>query len=260
MLLETDQHFFHRTNRQMRARRHNMTSRYSAHMLHAVCSAVTTESSFMTHDLNSPFSGDLGALPIDALLPERPAIIGEFSPAYEAFKTATLSDLEPATSYEYVLALQLVDLNWAILQRKASADIELSVGTEKEIRFEIRDALNGEGEREYRRLLKYFEAAGGDEDDFEDPIDWDAISNRIDNLVTDLKSVDPLIRGKATAEAITLGVDPRLILSQQYLENFNYRRHSDTLPNLEKRARQLSAEYREVQKARPIDVVPVSQA
>lgn len=73
----------------------------------------------MTHDLNTPFQGVLGRLPVDALLPERPAIIGEFSPAYEAFKTATLSDLEPATSYEYVLALQLVELNWAILQRKA---------------------------------------------------------------------------------------------------------------------------------------------
>ena len=135
----------------------------------------------MIRDLNSNFAGDPVALPINDLLPERPAIIGEFSPAYEAFKTATLSDLEPATSYEYVLALQLVDLNWAILQRKASADIELSVGTEKEIRFKIRDALNGEGEREYTRLLREFEDAGGDEDDFEDPIDWDAISNSIDN-------------------------------------------------------------------------------
>ena len=198
----------------------------------------------MAHDLNPSTASDFGSLAIRDLLPERPAIIGEFSPAYEAFKIATLSDLEPTNNYEFVLALQLVDLNWAILQRKASADIELSVGTEKEIRFEIRDALNGEGEREYRRLLKDFEAAGGDEDDFEDPIDWDAISNRIDNLVTDLKSVDPLIRGKATAEAISLGVDPRLILSQQYFDNFKYRRHSDTLPNLEKRARQLSAEYR----------------
>lgn len=214
----------------------------------------------MTHDLNSTFSGDLAGLPIDALLPERPAIIGEFSPAYEAFKTATLSDLEPMNNYEFVLALQLVDLNWAILQRKASADIELSVGTEKEIRSELRDKLNWGGRREYRRLLEEFEAQGGDEDDFEDPIDWDAISNRVDNLVNDLQSIDPLIRGNATAEAITIGVDPRLILSKQYFENFNYRRHSDTLPNLEKRARQLSAEYREVQKARPIDVVPVSQA
>ena len=211
----------------------------------------------MTHDLTSTFSGDLAGHLIDALLPERPAIIGEFSPAYEAFKTATLTDLEPATSYEFVLALQLVDLNWAILQRKASADIELSVGTEKEIRSELRDKLNWEGRREYRRLLEEFEAQGGDEDDFEDPIDWDAISNRVDNLVNDLQSIDPLIRGNATAEAITIGVDPRLILSKQYFENFNYRRHSDTLPNLEKRARQLSAEYREVQKARPIDVVPV---
>ena len=214
----------------------------------------------MTRNLNSTFAGEPAALPIDALLPEHLAIIGEFSPAYETFKTATLSDLEPTNNYEFVLALQLVDLNWAILQRKASADIELSVGTEKEIRAELRDKLNREGEREYRRLLKDFEAQGGDEDDFEDPIDWDAISNRIENLATDLKSVDPLIRGKATAEAISIGVDPRLILSKQYFDNFNYRRHSDTLPNLEKRARQLSAEYREVQKARPIDVVPVSQA
>ena len=213
----------------------------------------------MARDLNSPFSGDLGALAIDALLPERPAIIGEFSPAYEAFKTATLSDLEPMNNYEFVLALQLIDLNWAILQRKASADIELSVGTEKEIWSELSDKLNWEGRSEYRRLLEEFEAQGGDEDDFEDPIDWDAISNRVDNLVNDLQSRDPLIRGKATAEAITIGVDPRLILSKQYFENFNHRRHSDTLPNLEKRARQLSAEYREVQKARPLDVVPVSQ-
>ena len=214
----------------------------------------------MTHDLDSNFNGDPAALPLDALLPERPAIIGEFSPAYEAFKTVTLSDLEPMNNYEFVLALQLVDLNWAILQRKASADIELSVGTEKEIRFKIRDVLNREGEREYMRLLREFEVAGGEEDDFEDPIDWDAMVNRVDKLVIDLKSADPLTSGNATAEAITIGVDPRLILSKQYFENFNYRRHSDTLPNLEKRARQLSAEYREVQKARPIDVVPVSQA
>ena len=212
----------------------------------------------MTHYVNTSVVSDLSALPIDALLPERPAIIGEFSPAYEAFKTATLSDLGPTTGYEYVLALQLVDLNWAILQRKASADIELSVGTENKIRSELKSKLNREGEREYTRLLREFEGTGGDEDDFEDPIDWDAIVNRVDKLVIDLKSADPLTGGKATAEAISIGVDPRLILSQQYFDNFNYRRHADTLPNLEKRARQLSAEYREVKKARPINVVPVS--
>jgi hypothetical protein len=212
----------------------------------------------MAHDLNSTFSGDMATLPLEALLPERPAIIGEFSPAYEAFKTVTLSDLEPTTGYEYVLALQLVDLNWAILQRKASADIELSVGTEKEIRSKLRDKLNWGGRHEYRRLLEKFETQGGDENDFEDPIDWDAISNRVDTIVAELKSMDPSSRGKATAEAISIGVDPRLVLSQQYFDNFNYRHHSGSLPNLEKRARQLSAEYREVQKARPIYVVPVS--
>ena len=88
----------------------------------------------MTRDLNSIFSGDLAGLPIDALLPERPAIIGEFSPAYEAFREATIADLAPVTKYEYLQALQLVDLNWSILQAKASAEVELSAGTARSVR------------------------------------------------------------------------------------------------------------------------------
>lgn len=102
----------------------------------------------MTNNLDSAGVGDFRTLPIDILLPERPAIIGEFSPAYEAFKAATLFDLEPASSYEYVLALQLVDLNWAILQRKASADIELSVGTESKVKSDLRAALLKYGDRD----------------------------------------------------------------------------------------------------------------
>ena len=70
-----------------------------------------------------------------------------------------------------------------------------------------------------------------------------------------LKSRDPVEREAATAEAIALGADPRLVLSAQLFNNSGYRRHSEKLPDLEKRARLLSAEYREVQKSRPIDVV-----
>ena len=70
----------------------------------------------MTHDINSSGPGDLGQLSINDLLPERPAIVGEFSPAYEAFKKMTVADLAPMTQYEYIQALQLVDLNWSIMQ------------------------------------------------------------------------------------------------------------------------------------------------
>ena len=56
----------------------------------------------MTHDLNSTFSGDLVGLPINDLLPERPALIGEFSSAYEAFRAAIIADLAPVTKYEYL--------------------------------------------------------------------------------------------------------------------------------------------------------------
>ena len=173
----------------------------------------------MSRDLNSTFSGDLGRLPIDALLPERPALIGEFNPAYEAFREAAIADLAPVTRYEYLQALQLADLNWAILQAKASADVELSSGTERIVRGQLNAKLEGDGEREYRRQLLAFEEAGGDEDDFDDPVDWDAIEEKMENIVAGLKSRDPVEREAATAGAIALGVDPRLVLSGQLLNN-----------------------------------------
>ena len=212
----------------------------------------------MVQDLNPAPNGDFGSLAIHDLLPERPALIGEFSLAYEAFREATIADLAPVTRYEYLQAQQLADLNWAILQAKASADVELSSGTERIVRAQLNAKLEGDGEREYRRQLLAFEEAGGDEDDFEDPVDWDAIEQSIENVMAGLKSRDLVEREAATAEAIALGVDPRLVLSAQLLNNSGFRRHSEKLPDLEKRARLLSAEYREVQKSRPIDVVPVS--
>jgi hypothetical protein len=211
----------------------------------------------MAHDLNPSTAGDFGSLVINDLLPERPALIGEFSLAYEAFREATVADLAPVTKYEYLQALQLADLNWAILQARASAEVEISTATERTVRAQLNAKIEGDGEREYRRQLYAFEEAGGDEDDFEDPVDWDAIEEKIENIVAGLKSRDPGELEAATAEAIALGVDPRLVLSAQLLNNSGFRRHSEKLPDLEKRARLLSAEYREVQKSRPIDVVPV---
>ena len=85
----------------------------------------------MAHELNPTPGGDFGSLAINDLLPERPALIGEFSAAYEAFREATIADLAPVTKYEFLLAQQLVDLNWSILQAKVSADVELSKGALK---------------------------------------------------------------------------------------------------------------------------------
>ena len=207
----------------------------------------------MAQDLNSTHNSDFGSLAIHDLLPERPALIGEFSPAYEAFLKVAIADLTPVTRYEYLQALQLVDLNWAILQAKASADAELSAGTELEVRAQLIAKLKRKGKREYDYQLRSFE------DDFEGQVDWSAMEEKIENTVAGLKSRDPVEREAATADAIAMGVDPRLVLSAQLLNHSDYRRHSEKLPDLEKRARQLSAEYRELQKSRPIDVVPSSE-
>jgi hypothetical protein len=120
-------------------------------------------------------------------------------------------------------------------------------------------ALEREGEREYERGLWLFVEGGGDEDDFEDPVDWDAIELRVDRITEGLKSNDYSERAQCAAEAISVGIDPRLTLSAQLLDNPSYKRHSEKFPDLEKRVRLLSAEYREVQRARPIDVIPASE-
>jgi hypothetical protein len=213
----------------------------------------------MTQALDPQALGELSPLALNHLLPERQALIGEFSPAYEAFREATIADLDPQTNYEYIQALQLVDLNWAILQAKASADVELSTGTETTVRSMLGKALEREGEREFERGLWLFVDGGGDENDFEDPVDWDAIELRVDRITEGLKSNDYSERAQCAAEAISVGIDPRLTLSAQLLDNPSYKRHFEKVPDLEKRVRLLSAEYREVQRARPIDVIPASE-
>jgi hypothetical protein len=212
----------------------------------------------MTQALNSALLDHTGPMALNDLLPERPALIGEVSPAYDAYRQVTVADLAPMTQYEYIQALQLVDLNWAILQLKALAQVELSTGTEKTVRRLLESKIEADGYLEADRQLHEFTEAGGDEDDFEDTVDWEAIELRIETLMSDLKSKDLVKREQATAEAISLGVDPRLVLSGQFMQNSNYNRHARALPELEKRVRLLSAEYRELQKARPIDVVPVA--
>ena len=100
-----------------------------------------------------------------------------------------------------------------------------------------------------------FIEAGGDEDDFVNDIDRQKIERDACAIIEGLKSREPAKREAARAQAISLGVDPRLVLSGKILGNRQYQRHEGALPDLEKRVRLLSAEYRELQRARPIEVI-----
>lgn len=212
----------------------------------------------MAHDLSRTSLDDFGSLAINDILPERPLIIGEFSTSYEKFRNEMLQDLVPATKYEFLQALQLVDLNWAIMQLKASANAELSFGTERVIRNELERALKAQAKGKYGSLLEIFVENGGDAEEFEAPIDLAEIEARVDSIVCALKSENYSIRVAASNEALEIGISPQLALSGQLLNNQNYIEHSEKLPDLEKRIRQLSAEYRELQMSRPVDISPVS--
>jgi N12 class adenine-specific DNA methylase len=178
-------------------------------------------SSYMSHLKNPTILTELESISVNDLLPERPAIIGEFSPAYEAFRVATLSDLAPVTQYEFLQAQQLVDLNWSILQLKASSDVELSTSMERNMGRLIDNKLEGNAESESRRQLNEYLEAGGDEDEFEDNVNWDGMDAHRDGIVERLKASDLDLRGQAFVEANALGVDPRLVLSAQLFKNVN---------------------------------------
>ena len=212
----------------------------------------------MAHELPRTLLDDFGSLAINDFLPERPLIIGEFSASYEKFRDEMLEDLAPATKYEFIQALQLVDLNWAIMQLKTSANAELSFGTERFVRNELERALKAQAKGKYDYLLEIFVENGGDAEEFEAPIDLAEIEARVDSIVRALKSENYSIRVAASNEALEIGISPQLALSGQLLNNQNYIEHSEKLPDLEKRIRQLSAEYRELQMSRPVDISPVS--
>ena len=166
----------------------------------------------------------------------------------------TVADLAPMTQYEYIQALQLVDLNWSIMQLKASARIELSSATETKLQELLTEKFRQVAEDAFNIEYDHFIEAGCDEDEFEGCIDTQQIEGDVAALLAGLTSPDHGPREAATAQAISLGVDPRLVLSGQILNSRKYLRHGEALPDLEKRVRLLSAEYRELQRARPIEV------
>ena len=151
-----------------------------------------------------------------------------------------------------------MDLNWSIKQLKASAHAELSNATETEVRKLLTAKLTQNANKALDLEYDQFNEAGGDEDAFEDDIDQQQIESDVTALIAELKSSDLSARETATARVISLGVDPRLVLSRQILNSRGYQRHGESLPDLEKRVRLLSAEYRELQRARPIDVLPTA--
>ena len=62
-------------------------------------------------------------------------------------------------------------------------------------------------------------------------------------------------REAAMAQALSLWIDPRLVLRGQMLNSRQYQSHEGALPDFEKRVCLMSAEYCELQKSRPIEVV-----
>ena len=144
------------------------------------------------------------------------------------------------------------------MQLKASANAELSSGTEKFIRNELERALKAQAKRKYDYLLEIFIENGGDAEAFEAPIDLAEIEVRVDSIVRALKSENYSTRVAASNEALDIGISPQLVFSDQLLNNQNYLGHTEKLPDLEKRVRQMSAEYRELQMSRPVDISPVS--
>ena len=103
----------------------------------------------MTHDLNSSGQANLGQLSLNDPAPRAAGHRWRIQPAYEAYRQVTVADLAPVTQYEYIQALQLVDLNWSILQLKASAHAELSHSTEEELRNLLEDKLMRDADRAF---------------------------------------------------------------------------------------------------------------
>ena len=68
----------------------------------------------MANDLNPTPGGDFGPLAINDLLPERPALIGEFSLAYEAYREAMIATTAPCTKSTRTTSNPMPPSRWPI--------------------------------------------------------------------------------------------------------------------------------------------------
>lgn len=180
-----------------------------------------------------------------------------------------IQSLGPVTPYKCVIAENLVQIEWDLLQHRAMRDACLL----RLIKPAIAKAVRAQKRADYEQALdeawdEHAEKGAG-EDDWEAPFefDHDEAENTDDDLVARATSRNPSVQAAAYAEISELGLSPLELLSEahrgtlgdNFASNKTAELHDAKIRELERRRREVKREYDLLQQSRPQDEVSIEQ-
>lgn len=225
------------------------------------------KTSLETQTLPDPLRFNLASFA--ELLPKRDPLIGEAPGAFEGFRQGIIQSLRPVTPYECVMAENLVQIEWELLQHRAMREACLLRLIKPAIASAVRAQKRAEYEEALDEAWEEHVEKGGEEDDWESPFEFDeeAAEEAAGDLVARATSHDPSVQATAYSEISELGLSPLELLSEAHRGTLSegFRRdespeyHDAKVRDLERRRREVKRDYDLLQQSRPQEALIIEQ-
>ena len=190
------------------------------------------------------------------MLPPREPMVGEAPGSFEGFQQGLLASLAPATPYECIIAENLIAIEWELMQLRRMRDAALRrLMTEAIITAYVK-AAETECQTEIDRMYGEFLEAGGDEDDWEAPVDFDEAEAEEEGgkLALQAVSENADVRTAALDEIRALGMDAMEIMAETYAKGTGTAvKLYDRMKELEVRRREVKRDFDALVRARPVE-------
>jgi hypothetical protein len=213
----------------------------------------------MPQDLPTTLPTAFGLESFSDLLPVRDPIPGEDPGSFEGFRAAMMASLIPGTPYECVIAENLITIEWELLQHRRMHNVSLRKLIEGAIVKAVVSWKSDEHEAALDDAWERHVEAGEPEDDFkESDFDREAAEAAGEELAARAMSRDPEVQARAYDEVSALGMDPVEIMGEAYRSlDLSVFRHSNMLPHLERRRREVKRDFDALQRSRPVEATVI---
>ena len=232
----------------------------------------------MSKKLTLPDPGRFNLASFAEILPHRDPIIGEDPGSFKAFHQGLMQSLAPTTPYECVIAENLIAIEWELLQHRRMREAAIRRLTRTAVRKAVVSRERDEYEVARDEAWGRHAEAGGTEDDWEEPFEFDedAASTAGEELAARATSSDLDEQIAASEEIADLGMDIIEVMSRAYMPLHSnvadfgmhpvevmsnvytdwgrqIQKHDGKAQELEKRRREVRRDFDALQKTRPIE-------
>lgn len=187
------------------------------------------------------------------LLPARDPIIGEVPGAFTRFHAVMMLELVPVSPYEFVIAENLIALEWEMLQHRRMRNTCIREVTRELICKAFVEQREAEHKAEMEAAYLAHVDAGGSGDNWKAPSAFNSDAARIagQNIAGRATAPDRKLQAKAYKAIKALGLKPIELMSQAYA-SVTVRKvwHEHQLQDLERRRREVKRDFDALQAAR----------